>query len=92
PWPVSTHSTPPCSSWPRYEVAEMSGQVELQEREFALEAEGCNATRHQREVGADYFDEVATVFSGGRLPPPPWQGSTEAAQFDHGSMAGTASA
>ena len=44
----------------------MAGYVALQDREFALEAEGYTATRHQREVGAGYFDHVATVISGGK--------------------------
>ena len=38
---------------------------ELQEREFALEEHGYTATRHQREVGAGYFDRVAEIVSGG---------------------------
>ena len=37
----------------------MSAYVRLQEREFALEEDGYTATRHQREVGAGYFDLVA---------------------------------
>jgi isocitrate lyase len=41
-----------------YRERGMSAYVELQEREFALEAEGYTATRHQREVGAGYFDRV----------------------------------
>jgi len=39
----------------------MTAYVELQEREFASEARGYTATRHQREVGAGYFDEIATA-------------------------------
>ena len=42
----------------------MSAYVELQQREFALEEEGYTATRHQREVGAGYFDDVMTTLSG----------------------------
>ena len=41
-----------------YATKGMSAYVELQEREFALEADGYTATRHQREVGAGYFDKV----------------------------------
>jgi isocitrate lyase len=37
----------------------MTAYVRLQEREFTLEEHGYTATRHQREVGAGYFDEVA---------------------------------
>jgi isocitrate lyase len=39
----------------------MTAYVELQEREFAAEAAGYTATRHQREVGTGYFDLVSTV-------------------------------
>jgi isocitrate lyase len=41
----------------------MSAYVRLQEREFDLEASGYTATRHQREVGAGYFDAVSTAVS-----------------------------
>src|SRR5262249_6260072 len=60
----------------------MSAYVELQEREFALEDGGYTATRHQREVGAGYFDEVAQVISGGLTSTLALKGSTEEAQFD----------
>ena len=66
----------------RYTDADMSAYVALQEREFALEAEGYTATRHQREVGAGYFDEVAKVVSGGAAATLALEGSTEEAQFD----------
>ena len=49
----------------------MSAYVELQEAEFAAESDGYTATRHQREVGAGYFDDVARVISGGTLPRSP---------------------
>jgi isocitrate lyase len=65
-----------------YAHSDMSAYVELQEREFALEREGYTATRHQREVGAGYFDEVARVISGGRASTLALEGSTEAEQFD----------
>ena len=39
----------------------MSAYVELQEREFAAEERGYTATKHQREVGAGYFDRIATT-------------------------------
>ena len=60
----------------------MSAYVELQEREFALEDDGYTATRHQREVGAGYFDEVAQVISGGLSSTLALRGSTEEAQFE----------
>jgi isocitrate lyase len=59
----------------------MSGYVALQEREFGMEAEGYTATRHQREVGAGYFDDVATVISGGNASTLALKGSTEEDQF-----------
>jgi isocitrate lyase len=60
----------------------MSAYVELQERELSLEDEGYTATRHQREVGAGYFDEVARVISGGLSSTLALKGSTEEAQFE----------
>ena len=65
----------------RYAHAGMSAYVALQRREFALEGEGYTATRHQREVGASYFDEVAKVVSGGRASTLALEGSTETEQF-----------
>ena len=59
----------------------MSAYVELQQREFALEEEGYTATRHQREVGAGYFDDVMTALSGGCASTLALAGSTEEAQF-----------
>ena len=59
----------------------MSAYVRLQEREFALEEHGYTATRHQREVGAGYFDAVAQAISGGESSTLALEGSTEAAQF-----------
>ena len=59
----------------------MSAYVRLQEREFELEAEGYTATRHQREVGAGYFDLIAQAVAGGESSTLALEGSTEAAQF-----------
>ncbi|HVU78495.1 MAG TPA: isocitrate lyase [Gaiellaceae bacterium] len=59
----------------------MSAYVELQEREFALEPDGYTATRHQREVGAGYFDLVMQAVSGGESSTLALHGSTEEAQF-----------
>ena len=64
-----------------YNDDDMTGYVELQTREFALEAEGYTATRHQREVGAGYFDDVASVISGGNASTLALKGSTEEDQF-----------
>ena len=59
----------------------MSAYVELQEREFALEEHGYTATRHQREVGAGYFDGVLQAVTGGESSTLALKGSTEEAQF-----------
>jgi isocitrate lyase len=64
-----------------YAASGMSAYVELQEREFALEAEGYTATRHQQEVGAGYFDRVTAAVTGGESSTLALHGSTEEAQF-----------
>ena len=62
----------------------MAAYSELQQAEFAAEADGYTATRHQREVGVGYFDAVATAISGGQSSTTALAGSTEADQFhDH---------
>jgi isocitrate lyase len=60
----------------------MAAYSELQEAEFASEAAGYTATRHQREVGTGYFDAVATAVSGGSSSTVALSESTEAAQFN----------
>jgi isocitrate lyase len=64
-----------------YRESGMSAYVELQEREFAMEADGYTATKHQREVGAGYFDKVMQAVSGGESSTLALHGSTEEAQF-----------
>jgi isocitrate lyase len=64
-----------------YTAQDMTGYVALQEREFAMEGEGYTATRHQREVGAGYFDDIASVISGGTASTLALVGSTESEQF-----------
>ena len=59
----------------------MPAYVRLQEREFELEESGYTATRHQREVGAGWFDLVAQAVSGGESSTLALRGSTEEAQF-----------
>jgi isocitrate lyase len=59
----------------------MPAYAELQEAEFAAEAQGYTATRHQREVGTGYFDEVSQVIAGGSSATTALPGSTEKAQF-----------
>ncbi|WP_247827873.1 isocitrate lyase [Arthrobacter antioxidans] len=58
----------------------MSAYVDLQEREFAAESRGYTATRHQREVGTGYFDQVATALNPGGSTLA-LAGSTETQQF-----------
>jgi isocitrate lyase len=59
----------------------MAAYSELQQREFAAEARGYTATRHQREVGTGYFDQVAMTISAGRSSTIAMSASTEKAQF-----------
>jgi isocitrate lyase len=61
----------------------MDAYSELQQREFAAEERGYTATRHQREVGTGYFDQVAMTISAGRSSTTAMTQSTEAAQFLH---------
>ena len=59
----------------------MSAYADFQEREFASEASGYTATRHQREVGTGYFDDIARVISEGTSSTTALTGSTEEEQF-----------
>jgi isocitrate lyase len=59
----------------------MAAYSELQQAEFASEAAGYTATRHQREVGTGYFDAIATAVLGGSSSTVALSESTEAAQF-----------
>ena len=59
----------------------MAAYSELQRAEFASEAAGYTATRHQREVGTGYFDAIASAVSGGQASTVALKESTEAAQF-----------
>ncbi|WP_010192215.1 isocitrate lyase [Bacillus sp. m3-13] len=62
----------------------MGAYSELQQAEFESEQYGYTATRHQREVGTGYFDEVAKLVSGGTSSTTALSGSTEEAQFYQG--------
>jgi isocitrate lyase len=64
-----------------YKESQMSAYVELQQREFAAESAGYTATKHQREVGAGYFDDVTQVINAGTSSLTALKGSTEEAQF-----------
>ena len=64
-----------------YRERQMSAYVDLQEAEFAAEARGYTATRHQREVGTGYFDAVTQIVEGGASSVTALTGSTEEDQF-----------
>ncbi|MEW9673786.1 isocitrate lyase, partial [Ammoniphilus sp. 3BR4] len=66
-----------------YKERGMAAYSELQQAEFAAEVHGYTATRHQREVGTGYFDEVSLVITGGKSSTTALAGSTEEEQFQH---------
>ena len=68
-----------------YKAQQMSAYVALQQAEFAAEQHGYTATKHQREVGAGYFDEVTQAVSGGTSSLTALTGSTEVQQFEKAS-------
>ncbi len=59
----------------------MTAYSKLQQAEFAMEQYGYTATKHQREVGTGYFDEIAQAIAGGVSSTTALVGSTEAEQF-----------
>src|SRR5690606_18281733 len=59
----------------------MAAYSKLQQAEFAAESKGYTATRHQREVGTGYFDEVSRTISGGTSSTSAMSRSTETEQF-----------
>lgn len=65
----------------KYRDHGMAAYSELQQAEFGSEQYGYTATRHQREVGTGYFDEVSQTVSGGTSSTTALKGSTEAEQF-----------
>jgi isocitrate lyase len=64
-----------------YKERGMAGYSELQEREFALQAKGFRAVKHQSFVGTGYFDAVQTIVTAGNASTTALAGSTEAEQF-----------
>jgi len=64
-----------------YKARQMEAYVELQEAEFAAEKDGYTATRHQREVGTGYFDQLAQAVAAGQSSLSALSGSTEEDQF-----------
>jgi len=65
----------------QYRDRGMSAYVDLQEREFAAEDAGYTATKHQREVGTGYFDQVINAITNGKSSTSALKGSTEEDQF-----------
>ncbi|MDP6538598.1 MAG: isocitrate lyase, partial [Planctomycetota bacterium] len=59
----------------------MAAYSRLQQGEFASEAMGYTATRHQHEVGTGYFDAISNAVAGGEASTTAMKGSTEKAQF-----------
>jgi isocitrate lyase len=68
-----------------YKAQQMTAYVALQQAEFAAEANGYTATKHQREVGAGYFDDVTQTVTGGSSSITALGGSTEEQQFHRGA-------
>jgi isocitrate lyase len=64
-----------------YVTENMTAYVKLQQAEFAAEANGYTATKHQREVGTGYFDEVTQAVQTGKSSVTALTGSTEEEQF-----------
>ena len=64
-----------------YATENMTAYVRLQQAEFAAEAHGYTATKHQREVGTGYFDDVTQAVQGGHSSVTALTGSTEEEQF-----------
>jgi isocitrate lyase len=64
-----------------YKASQMSAYVQLQEQEFAAEKDGYSATKHQREVGAGYFDDVTQTVTAGKSSVTAMKGSTEEGRF-----------
>ena len=67
-----------------YRESGMAAYSRLQQAEFASEAQGYGATRHQHQVGTGYFDLVSRAVAGGQSSTTAMEGSTEAEQFESG--------
>lgn len=64
-----------------YQASGMAAYARLQDAELDAEAHGYTATKHQREVGTGYFDQVREVITGGQAETGAMSDSTESAQF-----------
>ncbi len=73
-----------------YRERGMAAYSELQNAEFASEANGYTATRHQREVGTGYFDAVSVAIKGGESSTTALHESTEEAQFQPAALTAAA--
>ncbi|GAK13430.1 isocitrate lyase [Geomicrobium sp. JCM 19039] len=65
----------------KYKDHGMAAYSTLQQDEFDAESRGYTATKHQREVGTGYFDEIAQTISSGTSSTTALAGSTETEQF-----------
>ena len=66
----------------KYRDQGMTAYAELQEQEFASESRAYTATKHQRQVGAGYFDDVTQIIIGGTYAITALAGSTAEQQFE----------
>lgn len=66
-----------------FKHAGMTAYADLQGKEFSKEMEGYTATKHQREVGTSYFDQVLMTINQGNSATQALKGSTETQQFNH---------
>ena len=81
-WPASTRMNHSMFELARgYREHGMTAYADLQQAEFANEDAGYTAVKHQHEVGASYFEEVAMAITGGESETTSVKGSTEESQF-----------
>ena len=64
-----------------YREEGMPAYVRIQDQEFARERDGYTATKHQREAGTGYFDQILMAVTSGQAATGALHGSTEAEQF-----------
>jgi isocitrate lyase len=69
-----------------YREQGMAGYSQLQEKEFALQAKGFKAVKHQSFVGTGYFDAVQETITSGETSTTALKGSTEEEQFNTPEM------
>ena len=65
----------------KYKKDGMLAYSKIQQQEFEAESLGYTAAKHQREVGASYFDQIANILSAGKSSTTALKGSTEDEQF-----------